>query len=183
MKRKTALSAAALLLIGLALSVHFAAAAEGERTPVTADQLREGSYAIGVESSSSMFRIVTAELTVANGEMKVCMTLSGTGYEKLFMGTGAEAMAAPDAECIYFVEDAAGKYTYTVPIEALDQDTDCAAWSIRKQKWYDRVLVFESDGLPEEAFVHTRFTMLPVLLVAAAAAVVVLLVRRRKKRA
>ena len=110
------------------------------------------------------------------------MTLSGTGYEKLFMGTSEEAMAAPDTECIYFAEDAAGKYTYTVPIEALDQDTDCAAWSIRKQKWYNRVLVFESDGLPEEAFVHTRFFALPLLLAAAAAIAVVLLARRRKKR-
>ena len=98
------------------------------------------------------------------------------------MGTSEEAMAAPDTECIYFAEDAAGKYTYTVPIEALDQDTDCAAWSIRKQKWYDRVLVFESDGLPEEAFVHTRFFALPLLLAAAAAIAVVLLARRRKKR-
>lgn len=50
------------------------------------------------------------------------------------------------------------------------------------QKWYDRVLVFESDGLPEEAFVHTRFFALPLLLAAAAAIAVVLLARRRKKR-
>ena len=179
MKGKAARWGAVLLLV-LALTVP-AAAVEEERTPVTADQLREGSYAIGVASSSSMFRVVAAELTVADGEMEVCMTLSGTGYEKLFMGTSEEAMAAPDTECIYFAEDAAGKYTYTVPIEALDQDIDCAAWSIRKQKWYDRVLVFESDGLPEEAFVHTRFFALPLLLAAAAIAVV-LLARRRKKR-
>ena len=180
MKGKAARWGAVLLLV-LALTAP-AAAVEEERTPVTADQLWEGSYAIGVASSSSMFRVVAAELTVADGEMEVCMTLSGTGYEKLFMGTSEEAMAAPDTECIYFAEDAAGKYTYTVPIEALDQDTDCAAWSIRKQKWYNRVLVFESDGLPEEAFVHTRFFALPLLLAAAAAIAVVLLARRRKKR-
>ncbi len=28
---------------------------------------------------------------------------------------------------------------------------DCAAWSIRKEKWYDRVLVFESALIPAEA--------------------------------
>ena len=44
------------------------------------------------------------------------------------------------------------------------------------------MLVFESDGLPEEAFVHTRFFALPLLLAAAAAIAVVLLARRRKKR-
>ena len=74
-----------------------------------------------------------------------------------------------------------GEIHLPVPIEALDQDTDCAAWSIRKQKWYNRVLVFESDGLPEEAFVHTRFFALPLLL-AAAAAIGRLLARRRKKK-
>ena len=94
MKGKAARWGAVLLLV-LALTAP-AAAVEEERTPVTADQLREGSYAIGVASSSSMFRVVAAELTVADGEMEVCMTLSGTGYEKLFMGTSEEAIAAPD---------------------------------------------------------------------------------------
>ena len=73
MKGKAARWGAVLLLV-LALTAP-AAAVEEERTPVTADQLREGSYAIGVASSSSMFRVVAAELTVADGEMEVCMTL------------------------------------------------------------------------------------------------------------
>ena len=45
------------------------------------------------------------------------------------------------------MENAEGKYTYDVPIEALDEDTACAAWSIRKEQWYDRTLVFESAGV------------------------------------
>ena len=37
--------------------------------PVYADRIQEGTYPIEVSSSSSMFRIVDAQLTVADGEM------------------------------------------------------------------------------------------------------------------
>lgn len=83
--------------------------------------------------------------------MTAVLSLSGTGYEKLYMGTGEEALADTDDKYIYFVENAEGAYTYTVPVAALDQDTNVAAWSIRKQTWYDRVLVFQSSGLPADA--------------------------------
>lgn len=122
-----------------------------DSTPILASQIKDGTYEIEVSSSSSMFRVVKAELQVANGEMEAVLTLSGTGYEKLYMGTGEEAAADSDDACIYYVEDADGAYTYTVPVEALDQDTDVAAWSIKKQEWYDRVLVFQSNLIPEDA--------------------------------
>ena len=61
--------------------------------------------------------------------------------------TGDEAAAASEADFIPYVENAEGKYTYDVPVEALDEDTACAAWSIRKEQWYDRTLVFESAGV------------------------------------
>ena len=47
------------------------------------------------------------------------------------------------------------KYTYQVPVDALDQEIDCAAWSIRKEKWYDRTLVFRADSLPTGAFARS----------------------------
>ncbi|MDN0069836.1 hypothetical protein [Collinsella ihumii] len=123
-----------------------------ESGPVTADMLVDGTYEISVDSSSSMFRIVHAELTVADGQMTCAMTLGGTGYEKLFMGTSDEAASASDDQCHFFVEGDDGSYTYTVPVASLDEECDCAAFSIRKQKWYDRTLVFESGNLPESAF-------------------------------
>lgn len=123
-------------------------------TPVYAADLKDGSYEIEVSSSSSMFRIVKAELTVAEGEMRAVLTLSGTGYGKLYMGTGAEAAADSEENAIPYVEGADGAYTYTVPVAALDQETDVAAWSIKKEKWYDRVLVFGSNQIPAEAFVN-----------------------------
>lgn len=122
-------------------------AAASEQEPITAGKIVDGTYSITVDSSSSMFKIVDAQLTVKDGAMDCVMTLSGTGYGKLFMGTGDEAAAATDAECIPYVENAEGKYTYDVPVQALDQDTACAAWSIKKEQWYDRTLVFESAGV------------------------------------
>lgn len=115
--------------------------------PITADKVADGTYPITVDSSSNMFRIVDAQLIVENGSMHCVMTLSGTGYGKLFMGTSDEAAAASEADFIPYVENAEGKYTYDVPVEALDEDTACAAWSIRKEQWYDRTLVFESAGV------------------------------------
>ena len=70
------------------------------------------------------------------------------GLRQALHGTGDEAAAASEADFIPYVEkNAEGKYTYDVPVEALDEDTACAAWSIRKEQWYDRTLVFESAGV------------------------------------
>ncbi|MFR6500153.1 MAG: hypothetical protein ACLUQW_06030 [Collinsella sp.] len=68
--------------------------------PITADKVADGTYPITVDSSSNMFRIVDAQLIVENGSMHCVMTLSGTGYGKLFMGTGDEAAAASEADFI-----------------------------------------------------------------------------------
>lgn len=122
--------------------------------PIYGNQLKDGTYKIEVTSSSSMFRIIDAQITVAGGEISAVLTLSGDGYEKLYMGTGKEALADTDDKCIYFVENANGQYTYRVPVTALDQDTDCAAWSIRKKTWYDRVLVFQSSLIPRDAIIE-----------------------------
>ena len=119
--------------------------------PIFADQIADGTYDITVESSSSMFKIVKCTLVVENGKMNATMTMSGQGYGKLFMGTGEEALAASEDQFVPFVLGEEGAKTFTVPVEALDQPTDCAAWSIKKEKWYDRVLVFESAQMPAEA--------------------------------
>ena len=49
------------------------------------------------------------------------------------------------------MEDEEGMYSYEVPVAALDMDINVAAWSIRKQAWYDRVCVFQSDLIPVSA--------------------------------
>lgn len=126
--------------------------------PITADELNDGTYEVDVRSSSSMFKIVDCELQVKDGSMKAVMTMGGKGYLKVYMGTGEEAAEAPEEEMIPFVEKEDGAHTFEVPVEALDQGIDCTAFSKKKEKWYDRVLVFEASSLPEEAFKELRMT-------------------------
>ncbi len=120
--------------------------------PVYAENLNEGTYAIEVDSSSSMFRIVHADLTVKSGEMTAVLTLGGKGYLKLFMGTGEEAVAAEESAYAPFVEDSEGAYTYEVPVEALNKELECTSFSKRKEKWYDHQIFFKAETLPAEAF-------------------------------
>ncbi len=126
-------------------------AADEGMTPVYGESLRDGVYAVKVDSSSSMFRVVSCELTVAGGEMTAVMTMGGTGYLKVFMGTGEEAAAAAEEDCIPFAENALGEHTFTVPVEALNMGVKCAAYSKNKELWYDRTLVFRADSLPVDA--------------------------------
>lgn len=120
--------------------------------PIYGRDVKDGTYSIQVESSSSMFRVVEAKLTVQDGQMEAVLTLSGKSYLWLYMGTGKEAAKINDASAyIGYKEDADGMYTYTVPVEALDKGIDCAAFSKNKEKWYDRVILFDASSLPEDA--------------------------------
>ena len=121
-------------------------------TPVLVSELRDGVYQIQVDSSSSMFRIEACELTVKDGSMTADMKMGGTGYLKLYMGTGEEAAKAPEEKMIPFEEAADGSHHFTVPVEALDKELDCAAFSKKKEKWYDRTILFRADSLPMDAF-------------------------------
>lgn len=121
-------------------------------TPLTGDQLRNGVYPVTADSSSAMFQVEACELTVQNGSMTAKMTMGGTGYRYIYMGTGEQAAAAAESAYIPFAETETGAHTFTVPVEALDQGIDCAAFSKKKEKWYDRTLLFRADSLPADAF-------------------------------
>lgn len=120
--------------------------------PIYGDALEDGVYSVTVDSSSSMFNVEACELTVADGTMTAVMHMGGKGYLNVFMGTGEAAAHADDAAMIPFAEDGEGGHTFTVPVEALDMGVDCAAFSKKKELWYDRTLVFRADSLPLEAF-------------------------------
>lgn len=111
-----------------------------------------GVYSVKAESSSSMFQIVQADLTVSeDGSMEAVITLSGTGYDKLYMGTGEEAAKKEnESGWIPFAEDEKGAYTFTIPVEALDEPIACAAYSKKKETWYDRQITFLSSSLKQE---------------------------------
>lgn len=119
--------------------------------PIYGTDVEDGTYEVEVESSSSMFPIEKAELTVSEGSMTAVLIMGGTGYLKVFMGTGEEAAASEPSAYIGYVENEDGKHTFTVPVEALDAPISCAAFSKNKEKWYDRSILFKAESLPEDA--------------------------------
>lgn len=126
-----------------------------DSTSISGEALKDGTYDISVDSSSSMFNIINCQLTVKSGNMSAVMTMSGKGYLYLFMGKGENA-GTDKSHFIPFVENANGEHTFTIPVEALDKAVDCAAFSKKKEKWYDRTLIFRSDTLPNDAFKDER---------------------------
>ena len=115
--------------------------------PTEPDPIEDGEYNTPVESSSSMFKVVACVLTARDGKYTATVTLSGTGYDKLYLGTAADAATADESALIPFVPDADGKYTYSFPVEALDTPIAIAAHSSSKDSWYDRTLTFLSEGM------------------------------------
>lgn len=118
--------------------------------PVYAAEIKDGTYDIKVYTSSSMFSVSECRLTVSEGEMTAVMTMSGKGYLYVFMGRSEDA--SDEKNYIPFAENEAGEHTFTVPVAALDMGIDCAAFSKKKEQWYDRTLLFNSSSLPADAF-------------------------------
>ena len=116
-------------------------------TPTPEATVANGIYSMDVASSSSMFKVVDCILTAKDGKMNAVLTLSGTGYGYLYMGTKEEAASADQSSWIPYQVNEEGKYTYTVPVEALDKEIAVAAYSIKKGIWYDRMLTFQSETM------------------------------------
>ena len=106
--------------------------------------LTDGSYQVDVDTGNRMFKVTNCILTSEKGKMYAVITLSGTGYDYLYMGLADDAEEAAAKDYISYVADEAGKYTYKVPVESLDKGIAVAAHSIKKDKWYDHTLIFSS---------------------------------------
>ena len=119
--------------------------------PVTASDLNDGTYAVTVDCSSSMFKILACELTVSEGAMTAVITMKSDSYPWFYPGTAEEAAAANEADLLPLNVDGE-RYTFAFPVPALDAGVDCAAFSARKQLWYPRTLLFRADSLPAEAW-------------------------------
>ena len=118
--------------------------------PVYGQDVADGSYEITVRSSSSFFRITEATLTVKEGEMTARITLSSHSYTHIFPGTGQEAAARTEKDYLA-AEDSNGACTFVFPVAALNRPLPCAAFSRKREKWYDRNILFEASSLPAEA--------------------------------
>lgn len=117
--------------------------------PVYPGDIEDGTYDIQVDSTSSFFKITGAGLTVDGDSMTAGITIPSLSYQYVYMGTAEEA--EKDEDHWIGCEEADGKSIFTIPVEALDKEIDCAAFSKKKQIWYDRKLVFDASTLPEEA--------------------------------
>ena len=114
-------------------------------TPITGDKVADGEYKVEVKSSSSMFKVSNAVLTVKDGKMS--LTFSTTkSYTWFFLGA-TDKIA--DADLSEFQEGklSDGAMTYTIPVEALDEGILCAAYSRNKDQWYARTLLVRYDSL------------------------------------
>lgn len=125
---------------------------------IGADSLNAGEYHISVDSSSSMFKIADCILKVDEDKnMTADIMINSKSYDYLFMGTGEQALADGGENFISYTVNDAEQSVFTVSVEALDKEIQCAALSAKKQEWYDRTLVFRADSLPDEAFSESRY--------------------------
>ena len=119
-------------------------------TPLSGAYVKDGTYPVAGESSSSFFKIRDAELTVRDGVMTVRFTIPSMSYLYVYPGTGKEAAAAGEENWLG-CEEKGGQTVFTLPLSALNAPVPCAAYSKARQKWYDRELCFDASSLPAEA--------------------------------
>lgn len=132
-------------------------------TPVYPDELKPGSYDIEMSSSSSMFKADHVVLTVEDNSMYVSLYMTSEAYLYMYDGTAQEAAGADEADYITLTDTDEDMPAFVLPLEALDDGFPYAAFSKRKQKWYDRTLLFRADSLPMEAYKELPMTTLDAL--------------------
>ncbi len=126
-------------------------------TEININELNMGNYNVSVDSSSSMFKIAGCILHVSDHDMIADIIIDSKSYDALFMGTEDEAKNAAESDRITYTTNEKGQSVFTVPVEALDKEIQCAALSAKKQEWYGRTLVFRADSLPDTAFKEARY--------------------------
>ena len=164
-----------LALALLLLSSVFFAFAEGEQEnqenplnkkldtrgllPLLAKDIEEGSYEIETASSSSMFKIEKTVLYVKDNAMTADITLSGKGYSNVTMLSAADSEGLTSLEGTTATVGKDGKYVFTLPVQSLNTELVCSAFSKKKQKWYERRVVFYSEKIPAENLFVTPYVM------------------------
>lgn len=121
--------------------------------PVYKDSIKDGVYEnVQVDCSSSMFVIDSCKVTKEGDTMIAELTMGGKGYLYVYPGTGDEAANAPEEDYINYTENEDGSHVYTFEINAFDEPFNLAAFSKKKELWYDRVLVFKASSLGVDAY-------------------------------
>ena len=117
-------------------------------TPIRGSDVNDGTYDIDVDVSSQFFRIDSCKLTVNDGKMTAAIQLDTFSYSLIYNGTGKEAAKADASDYIEITEDKEGYASFTIPVDALDKQISIASFSTRKNKWYDRTILFDATSIP-----------------------------------
>lgn len=113
----------------------------------TVELIDGASYKVTAETGADMFKVVDCTLvSIKDKGMEAVITLSRQGYDYLYMGRAEEAAEADKNSWIPFNE-VNGKYTYTIPVKALNTGIEVASHSKNNNKWYDRTITFKSEGM------------------------------------
>lgn len=116
--------------------------------PIYARDIADGIYDMEVESSSPFFKITEATLVVEGEEMRADITIGSKSYLYVYMGTAEEAENAPEKDWIE-AQETRRATVFSIPVPALNTEFECASFSKRRQRWYDRQLLLDAAMLPE----------------------------------
>lgn len=117
------------------------------------EKLSAGTYRVRSDTDNRMFYIVPDSSGVRysvlkvskNGKMTAEVTLTGQGYDYLYMGNMKQASRAKKSSLSRYKEKN-GYYTYTLPISALDKNLVISSHSKRLNRWYQHTIIFYSGG-------------------------------------
>ena len=112
--------------------------------------LTDGNYHVNAEAGGKMFRVTDCVMTVKNGQMTAAVTLSGRGYNRIYLG---DVNNASDDEKNWILPDSllAEQYTFQIPVEKLDEVMTIAVHTTKSNKWDTRTLTFHSEGMTKIA--------------------------------
>lgn len=140
-----------------ARTITIASASLKKTSDLPADEtnkIADGIYEATAETGAAMFKVVKVKLTAKDGKMTALITLSGAGYNYLYLGTAADAAADESA---WIASKGEGEYTlngetktglqFEIPVEALDQGLAVAAHAVKSGKWFDRTITIASSSL------------------------------------
>ena len=112
--------------------------------PTEKKTLKDGTYKVKATTDRKMFYLYPKEsnpaeiiLVKKNGKMTATITLTGEGYDYVYMGTPAQAKKAGKSKWIK-AKIVNGYYTFTIPVSELDKKLPLTPHSSK----------YESDGDP-----------------------------------
>ena len=119
-------------------------------TPISASEVKNGSFDIMVLSSSRFFKLELSSITSKDGELTALVNIKSKSYKYVYLGTAEEASKADESKLIPVTIDGEHSH-FEIPLKSLNSDVPCAAFSIKRQKWYNRNIVFDASSLPDKA--------------------------------